>query len=278
MEPLLTYTDYRKYLKDYLHEKKLLNNGFSLKVLADRSGFKARDYLLRVMNGTRNLSQSGVCMLSQALRLSEKEADYFANLVGFNQAKTAKEKEFFYGKIAAVRKHGQGGAQKLRSDQFEYLSQWHYSALRSLLPVIDFKDDYAALGRFLDPPLTPGEAKKAVKLLLQLGILRRSDAGKYTVPTSSLSTGDDVASVALTQFHRQSLDLARRALDYFPGSERDISGVTLSLSRPGFEKIRAEAGRFRKQVMEIAAEDSGEEGVFQVNIQLFPLSKRKKTV
>jgi uncharacterized protein (TIGR02147 family) len=278
MESLLTYTDYRKFLQDYIHEKKLLNKSFSFKVLADRAGFKARDYILRVMNGTRNLSQSGVCMLSQAFGFSEKEADYFANLVGFNQAKTAKEKEFFYGKIALVSKYGHGGAQKLRSDQFEFLSQWHYSALRSLLPVIDFKDDYAAIGRFLDPPLTPGGAKKAVQLLLQLGILRRSDAGKYTVPALSLSTGEDVASVALTQFHRQSLDLARRALDYFPGSERDISGVTLSLSRPGFEKIREEARRFRKRVMEIAANDSNEEGVFQVNIQLFPLSKRKKAV
>jgi uncharacterized protein (TIGR02147 family) len=276
MESLLTYTDYRKFLKDYLKEKKLQNKAFSLKVLADRAGFKARDYILRVMNGTRNLSQSGVCMLSQALRFSEKEADYFTNLVGFNQAKTAKEKGFFYGKIASVRKHGL--SQKLRSDQFEYLSQWHYSALRSLLPVIDFKDDYAVLGRFLDPPLTPGETKKAVQLLLRLGILRQSDSGKYTVPTSSLSTGDDVASVALTQFHRQSLDLARRALDYFPGTERDISGVTMSLSRQGFEKIREEARRFRKRAMEIATDDNGEEGVFQVNIQLFPLSKRKKTV
>lgn len=276
MESLLTYTDYRKFLKDYVHEKKLLNKAFSFKVLADRVGFKARDYILRVMNGTRNLSQSGVYMLSQALSFSDKEADYFASLVGFNQAKTAKEKEFFYGKIASVRKHGL--SQKLRSDQFEYLSQWHYSALRSLLPVIDFRDNFAALGRFLDPPLTPGEAKKAVQLLIKLGILRRTDSGKYTVPASSLSTGDDVASVALTQFHRQSLDLARRALDYFPGAERDISGVTMSLSRQGFEKIRAEAGRFRKRAMEIAAEDSGEEGVFQVNIQLFPLSKRKKKV
>lgn len=278
MESLVTYTDYRKFLRDYIHEKKLLNKAFSFKMLADRAGFKARDYILRVMNGTRNLSQSGVCMLSQAIRLSEKDADYFANLVGFNQAKTSKEKEFFYNKIVAVRQHGHGRVQKLRSDQFEYLSQWHYSALRSLLPVIDFKDDYAALGRFLDPPLTPGEAKKTVRLLLQLGIILRSDSGKYTVPASSLSTGEDLASVALTQFHRQSLDLARRALDYFPVSERDISGVTLSLSRQGYEKIREEARLFRKRAMEIAADDSNETGVYQVNIQLFPLSKRKKSV
>ena len=100
MESVFTYTDYRLFLKDYIHEKKLQNKGFSFKVIADRAGFKARDYILRVMNGSRNLSQSGVCMLSQAIRFSEKEAEYFTNLVGFNQAKKPSEKDFFFNKFS----------------------------------------------------------------------------------------------------------------------------------------------------------------------------------
>ncbi len=273
MDSIFTYIDYRLFLKDYIREKKLQNKGFSFKVIADRAGFKARDYIFRVMNGTRNLSQSGVFMLSQALRFNEKETDYFANLVGFNQARKPSEKEFFFNKISAVRKYGQ--SQKLRNDQFEYLSEWYYGAIRSLLPVMDFKDDFAALAKFLDPPLTPGQVKKAVNLLLQLGLVQRSAQGKYTAPTSSLSTGDEVASMALFQFHKQSIDLARRALDYFPAHERDISGVTMSLSHGGFKRIKEEVQRFRKRIMEIAADDANEEGAFQLNIQLFPLSKRR---
>ena len=273
MDSIFTYIDYRLFLRDYIHEKKLNSNGFSFKVIADRAGFKARDYILRVMNGSRNLSQSGVCMLSQALRFSEKEAEYFTNLVGFNQAKKPSEKEFFFNKISAIRKYGQ--AQKLRNDQFEYLSEWYYVAIRSLLPVMDFKDDFAALAKFLDPPLTPGQAKKAVNLLLRLGLVQRTAQGNYTVPASSLSTGDEIASTALFQFHKQSIDLARRALDYFSASDRDISGVTMSLSGPGLKRVKEEVQRFRKRIMEIATEDKGEEGAFQLNIQLFPLSKRR---
>ena len=273
MESIFTYTDYRLFLKDYIHEKKLNSNGFSFKVIADRAGFKARDYILRVMNGSRNLSQSGVCMLSQAISFSEKEADYFTNLVGFNQAKKPTEKEFFFNKISAIRKFGE--SQKLRQDQFEYLSEWYYSAIRSILPVMDFKDDFAALGKFLDPPLTPSQAKKAVNLLLQLGILQRLESGKYIVPILSLTTGDEVASTALFRFHRQSLKLSERAIDAFPSNERDISGVTMSLSNSGFEKIKEEVRLFRKRLMAISQADSGEERAFQVNVQLFPLSKRR---
>jgi len=273
MDSLFSYTDYRRFLRDYFNEKKLGNTAFSLKILADRAGFKARDYLLRVMNGSRNLSQSGVCMLSQALGLSEKEADYFANLVGFNQAKIPREKEFFYNKMSTTRKYGHH--QRLRSDQFESLSEWYYCAIRSLLPVMDFKDDFAALARSLDPPISAAQAKKAVEVLLRLGLIQCKTPGKYESAVPAMTTGDEVSSVALMRFHRQSLDLARRALEVYPSSKRDVSGVTMSLSETGYEKVRDEIRRFRKRVMDIASADCAEDAIFQLNLQLFPLSKRK---
>ncbi len=274
MESLFSYTDYRAYLKDYFAFKKAQNNGFSLKVIADRAGFKARDYILRVMNGTRNLSQSGCFKLSEALHLSEKETSYFINLVAFNQAETPREKEFFYLKMAEICKYGQH--QKIRQDQFEYFSEWYYSVLRSILPVIDFKDDYAAIGKFLSPPLTAVQAEKAIRFLLDLGLLNRDDAGKYHVATPQLTAGDAVHSVAMTRFHKQSLELAQHALERYTAEERDITGVTMSLSQQGFEKIREEIAAFRKRAMCIAEQDKNEERAFQLNMQLFPLSKRRK--
>lgn len=274
MNSLFEYTDYRKFLRDYYDSKKREKKGFSLKVLADRAGFKARDYILRVMNGSRNLSQSGAFMLSRSLRLSEKETDYFTNLVSFNQANMSREKDFFLRKMAEVGKYNR--LQKLRQEQVIYLSEWYYSALRSLLPVIDFKDNYAELAKFLDPPLTPAQARKAVELLVQLGLLTREKTGKYSVPVSQLTVDGEVMSVALTRFHKQSLELAKRAIDYYLSQEREISGVTLSLSSSGLDKIKTEIQTFRRKVMAIAEQDANEEGAFQLNIQLFPLSKRRK--
>ena len=272
MESLYAYTDYRAFLRDYFELKKAENHGFSLKTIADRAGFKARDYILRVMNGTRNLSQSGSFKLSEALRLSEKETNYFITLVAFNQAETAREKEFYYFKLAEICKHGR--QQKLRQDQFEYFSEWFYSALRSLLPVIDFKDDYKVIGRFLTPQLSASQVEKAVRLLLDLNLLEKDKDGRYHVATSQINAGDAVHSVAMVRFHKQMLDLARRALDTSPPENRDITGVTMSLSAHGFNKVREELAVFRKKIMFIAEQDHDEEGAFQLNLQLFPLSKR----
>jgi uncharacterized protein (TIGR02147 family) len=274
MKSLFEYTDYRSFLRDYFAFKKAENKNFSFRILADRAGFKARDYLLRVMNGSRNLSQSGAFMLSRALKLSEKEADYFTHLVFFNQAGTSIEKDYFLKKMNEVNKYGK--IQKLRQDQFVYLSEWYYSALRSLLPVIDFKDNYSEIAKFLDPALTPGQVRKAIDLLVQLGLLAKNKAGRFEVPASRLTAGDEVQSVALARFHKQILELARRAIDYCPAKGRDISGVTISLSSSGFDKIKSEIQAFRKKVMAVAEQDANEEAVFQLNIQFFPLSKRMK--
>lgn len=273
MESIFTYTDYRHYMKDYFSFKKAEKSGFSLKVFADRAGFKARDFILRVMNGTRNLSQSGSYKMSKALQLSEKESDYFIHLVSFNQATTPREKEFFFLKMTQICRHGK--IQKLRQEQFSYFSEWYYSALRSLLPVLDFSDNYSEIGKFLTPCLSASMVEKAITFLLDHKLLEKDDNGKYHVSASQISAGDAVTSVALLRFHKQSLDLARRALEAETEEHRDISGVTMSLSQNGYKKIREEIAAFRKKIMSIAEKDSNENGVYQCNFQLFPLSKRK---
>jgi len=73
MESIFTYTDYPAFLKDYIHEKKLNSNGFSFKVIADRAGFKARDYILRVMNGSRIFRNPAcACCLRLSVFLKKK--------------------------------------------------------------------------------------------------------------------------------------------------------------------------------------------------------------
>ena len=58
MESIFSYTDYRVYLKDYFASKKSGNGYFSLKVFADRAGFKARDY-----NGLMGPCDDGILAL-----------------------------------------------------------------------------------------------------------------------------------------------------------------------------------------------------------------------
>lgn len=273
MDTLFAYTDYRQYLKDWYEEKKQSNKHFSLRMLAERSGFKARDYLLRVMRGDRNLSLDGAEKLSNFFKFSEKQAEYFKALVQFNQAPNTLEKERHWQRLSEIQKYG--AHQKLRHDQFEYFSSWWHSALRSILPVMDCDDDFEHVARLLDPPITPKQARDSVELLLRLGLLERHGRGKYTVAQSALSTGDEIASLAVSGFHKSTMELVKRSIDRHPAPARDISGVTMSISRDGFSRIKGEIRAFRKKIMAIAAEDREEDMVYQLNMHFIPLTKNR---
>ncbi|MDB5105459.1 MAG: hypothetical protein JWP91_3148 [Fibrobacteres bacterium] len=279
MESIFSYTDYRRYLADFFEERKRLNKHFSLRMLAERSGFKARDYLMRVMRGDRNLSLEGAGKLSLFFRFSEKQTEYFRTLVQFNQAPTTSEKERCFLRLSEIQKYG--AHQKLRQNQFEYLTAWYHSALRSLLPVIDLKslpegkDGWEKVARLLDPPITPKQARDSVELLMRLGLLSRDAKGKYAVAESALTTGDEVASLGVAAFHRATMELAKRSIDRHPPTARDISGLTMSVSQDGFRRIKSEIRAFRKKIQAIATTDVGEDMVYQLNLHLIPMTRNQ---
>jgi uncharacterized protein (TIGR02147 family) len=274
MSTIYSYTNYRTFLKEFFALKKQDNSHFSFQVFANKAGFKARDHILRVMNGHSNLSYEGSLKLATAMDLKEKESEYFTNMVLFNQAKTHDEQLIYYNKMSAICKTTQ--TQQLRQEQFEYFSEWYYSALRSFLPLFNFNNNHAIIGKFLDPPINTQQVRKAIDLLTELGLLTVDDKGNYKVSNSSLTAGDEVASMAINSFHKQSLELAIRSISKTPSDQRDISGVTMSVSQNGFEKIKSELQAFRKKIISIAENDSGEDRVVQFNMQLFPLTKKRQ--
>ena len=56
---IFEYLDYREFLKDYYNAKKEANPAFSLRVFSDRIGFKAKDFISRVMNGGKSIFVTG---------------------------------------------------------------------------------------------------------------------------------------------------------------------------------------------------------------------------
>ena len=83
----------------------------------------------------------------------------------------------------------------------------------------------------------------------------------------------DVAPVAARDMQRQMGEFAVKALD-LPLSERDMSGLTMGLTRRAYEKIRKEIADFRRRIVAIASEEDDTEQVYRLNLQLFPLSER----
>ena len=267
------FLDYREFLKDYYNTRKEANPAFSLRVFSDRIGFKAKDFISRVMNGEKKLSTQSIPKVANGLRLGKHETEFFTALVKFNQAETTEERNVAFEEMQAVLKVVRFAEKQhlLGHTQYMVYSHWRHLTIRSLIGMYGFDGDYEALAKQVHPHITADEAKKSVKLLEDCQLIKKGKDGKYVLTDNAITTGDRTSRLALRGFHQHCLKLAADSIDRDPPGSRHISGLTLGISQEGYERIVERINAFRKEIALIAEEDESADKVFQLQFALFPV-------
>ncbi len=276
MESIFKYNNYRHFIRDYYHLKKRTTGYFTYRYFAQRAGFSSPVFIKLVIEGKSRLSDKSIEKLCHAMDLSKSEQDYFTNLVWFNQAKTAEKKHSYLEKLRELNQ--KYCAEVLETDKFDFYSRWYYSVLREIAPNVKEDIDIEQLGSLLLPPLKKRETKKALDRLAQLGLLIKDEQGSYSQARKLISTGSEVESLAVRDLHTQMAECAKRAIEQVPKEERDVSGLTMGMSKKSYDHIMKELALFRQNIVRIIAEDTEPvERVYRLNLQLFPLSKDLKS-
>jgi uncharacterized protein (TIGR02147 family) len=262
--------NFRDYLRDYYAERKKQHAFYSFRLFAQKAGFASPNFLKLVIDGKRNISKESAFRFSKALGHTKKEADYFENLVFFNQGKTLEEKNSYLANIMKARKNID--PKKIEQAEYAYYRAWYVPVIRELVAAMDFYEDYKKLGRAVVPAISAIEAEKAVKLLLELGYIRKNGGGHYEQSAIFLSTGPQVRSLAVANFHKSMMERASESLDRFPAKQRDISCLTLGVSENSLSSIVSRIAEFRRELLDLAGSDPHISKIVQINFQLFPLS------
>ena len=273
MKSLFDYTNYRVYLKDY-YEFKKKSTGYTYRDFADATGMNSTSWLLHLIKGTKNLSVETALRIAKSMKLNKSETSFFGVLVLFTQAKSSESKDLYFQKMLGMKRKLK--LVRFSEVQYEYYTKWYHPVIRSLSVKMDFGQDYAQLGRCLIPPITAREAKKSIGLLEKLGFIARGANGRHTLTSSVVSTGDEVASLNVINYHKQVSRLAEGAHDLSSQEERDISALTLGIGEEDFFRIKARIQAFRKEIMEMASAASEPDRVYQFNFQFFPVGKAEK--
>ena len=269
MASVFDYSDYRQFLRDYYERHKAVNPSFSYRYLAQKSGINSAPFFKFIIEGKRNLTKATILKTCVGLKLSDREAEYFENLVFFNQGKTIAEKNYYFERLVEKQRHR--SVTKIREDQFEYFSEWYHCVIRELVCMIDFKEDYTMLAKCLQPPITSKEAAKSVKLLLGLGFLKKVN-GRYSQCDPVVSTGYGLVSHQIVNFQIMMLHKAIEAFDRCKQQERLTSATTLAVSRQMYEKMVNKLRAMRAELLELSRGDVGAEKVYELTINLFPLT------
>jgi uncharacterized protein (TIGR02147 family) len=271
---LKDYLDFRTYIKDYIEFRNSQGEQLTNRSFASAVGISSSSWLTTILNGKKGITTKTVGAISDFFKHNEWEREYFRLLVEFNQAKTVECRNDFFSQLKQLLlKKGYLAIRVLDNDQYEYYSKWYYSAVRSIIGMIPVGDDYERLARYVSPSITAAQAKKSIKLLLKLGLIEKMENGNYSITNSAISTGYNVKSLAVANFQRETMKLGSEAIDRYDSSIRDISSLSIGISETGFKKIVGMIAEFRKGIAEVANTDTEADRVYQVNFQVFPLSR-----
>lgn len=272
MKEIFEYLNYREYLADYYAEKKARHACYSYRLFSRKAGFKSPNFLKLVILGQRNLSKDSVFKFCRALGLNRRESEYFENLVFFNQSKSLEEKNAYLSNLMKFR--GRVDPRRVEQSEYAYFSRWYHPVVRELVSAVDFGDNFKELARAVVPSITAAEARRSVELLLDLGFVERLSDGGYRKTAASLTTGRQVRSVAVANYHKEMMRLASESIERFGAGQRDVESVTVSVSEDSYKAMMEKANAFLMEMLKIAEADKNNERVVQVNMQVFPLTDR----
>lgn len=272
MNPITEYNDYRRYMRDY-YEKRKRTSYFSWREFAKLAGFSSSGYLKLVCDGKTRLRQDGALKVARAMELSGYRQEYFCLLVEFCDAPDERSRVQAFSRMRALMEGN--GVRVLGAEAFDYYRSWVNPVVRELAPMMPGAKP-SDIAKKCIPEVTAGEVRNSLELMVRANLLGRRPDGTYVQINKGLSGDPALLSASMKAMQKQVMQLAADALDNVPADERDISGFTLGISENAYRRLVEEIAAFRKRVKEIVSEDEGCNRVYRLNLQLFPLSEKRR--
>lgn len=270
MKPITTYTDYRKVIQDFYDEKKR-SSAFTWRDFAKSAGFSSPVFLKYVCEGKKNISRASAAAVAAAMGLVGFDSAYFQAMIAYGTAKDDETKKNAFEEMCAMAREHK--TRILGDNEFDYYKSWKNSVIRELAPAM--------------PGAKPSEMAKACKQLIstddvvetlaflqKMGLLEKdyNDTYRQTDKAISINT-TDALPVAARNLQRQMGTFALDAIS-LPLSERDMSGITMGITRKCYDRIVKALDDFRQQIADIVSEDGETEQIYRLNLQFFPLTER----
>jgi uncharacterized protein (TIGR02147 family) len=276
MKPdIFTYLEYRSFLKDAFEFVKVAAPKLSYRTFAKRSGFSSPNFFQLVVQGKRNLSSANVVLVAKAFKLNKQEMDFFQNLVGYDQSQNVDEKNLYYQRI--LRNKHNTAIKSLDRSQYEFFSHWYIPVVREMLAHSLFNGESTWIAERIYPRITASQVESAKSIVLKMGLVQQNPAsGKWTLIDAVIATDSEPSHLALRNYHMSAIQLAHDSLKAFSQKERDIRSVTIGLSKSAFVELKSRMEKVWLEILDFAGAQHEVENVYQVNLQLFPLTRERK--
>jgi uncharacterized protein (TIGR02147 family) len=164
-------------------------------------------------------------------------------------------------------------ASSISQEIFEVVSDWRSLALFSLLELEDACEDPKWIAERLGLKAT--DVSALIDRLLSLSMLKRED-GRLKQAIPSIRLDDRSSTVASRKIQRQFLTKAIEAISDVQPEWRDLTTMTFTMRKEDVAYAMERITRFRRQLTEELESVQGTDEVYNLSIQLYPLTTEKK--
>lgn len=268
------YTDHRAYLRSMIAYQKTVNPKFSYRYFARRAGFASPNFLKKVADGERGLSIDSMAKFAKGFELSETESNDFETLVLLSTATSDDERNRYFARLRRG-KSPTSAVAKLQHWQFDVYSKWYALVIREMALLPDFRPNPKYIASRLRTKLTLSDIKSALKLLEHLKLLEKNAEGKVQATQTTLQTPGRFFSLAARNFQRSMLKISARALDGLPTNDRNISSLTLNLTRQQYDHVCRRIHELHLELLDLGAAQKPDTGAntYHIGFQVVPLTK-----
>jgi len=271
---IFEFDDFRLFLKNKFEERKRLSAYFSHRYFARKAGFKTPSFLQFVIQGKRNLTRESIVKFINGFQLGVRDGRYFEAMVLFNQASTPEDRALYYEEMLRLKTGVKG--KLLEERQYKYYRHWYLPVIREMVSLPGFQYDPKWIQAKLKDTVSLPDIRKALSILSELKLVEKRSDGRWYVTDSVITTGPQVSSILVGNYHRQMAQKAIEALKSVSPEDREITSITASMSRNCFEDIREMIRDFKRTLIEKIVKDQQSEQVYQIQFQMFPFLKDGK--
>lgn len=242
------------YLKKTFDERKAKNPAYSLRAFA-RSLNMDSSSLSAIMRGKRHVTAKLAKRIIDELGIVDPMEIQTLMMQIISESETVVDDDSLNYRDLAM-------------DAAETVSSWHFFAILATLELDEFVPTESSIAKRLG--LTQSTVQDALEKMQRLALVEKV-ASRWRLTGKNLATSAPVANQSLRAGHRQNISKALQSLDLDPVETRDISGITMAISKAQLPRARKLIQDFRRR-MSVFLETGRRNAVYRLNIQLFPLS------
>jgi uncharacterized protein (TIGR02147 family) len=249
----LGFVDPRAILKAELEKRCARNPRYSLRAFARALGV-SHTVLSLVLSGKRPMPPKSGQKMAESLGLGPDE------------------RERFLSRETAKAETGSAQSQRLELDKFEVIADWHHYAILSLLEIRGARFEAAWISSRLG--ISEMQAQLAMERLCRLELVHKV-RGKWKQSGLPLRVENTVSTPATRRCHRGLLEKALESLENDPMEARDFSAITFAMNAKNVTYALKRIRDFRRQLSEELERMGAPTEVYELAVQLFPVSRKK---